>query len=57
METQEQLEDLKRLVMVLLIKLGATSDEIAIALDVDSSLVRKMIPVRKIKKIVDAHAE
>ena len=49
----EQLEDIKRLLMLLLLKLGSTSEEIALALEVDSSAVRKMIPARQIKKIVN----
>lgn len=49
---EKQMEDVKRLLMVLLVKLGATSDELALALDVDSSRIRQMLPVRKIQKIV-----
>lgn len=45
-------DDIKRLLILLLIKLGSTSDEIAAALDVDSSLIRKMIPIKKVKRIV-----
>lgn len=45
------LDDIKRLLIVLLVKLGSTSDEIAHALDVDASAIRKMIPVSKIKPI------
>jgi len=45
-------EDLKRLLILLLLKLGSTSDEIGSALGVDSSSIRKMMPVRKIKKLV-----
>lgn len=47
------MEDVKRLLILLLLKLGSTSDEIALALEVDSSAVRKMIPARQIKKLVD----
>lgn len=47
-----QIEDLKRLMIVLLVKLGATSDEIALALQVDASRVRQMMPVSKIHKLV-----
>jgi hypothetical protein len=49
---EKQLEEIKRLLMVLLFKLGSTSDEIAIALNVDSSRVRQMMPAKKIVKIV-----
>ncbi|WP_315831742.1 hypothetical protein [Bradyrhizobium prioriisuperbiae] len=48
----KQLEDIKRLLVLLLMKLGSSSDEIALALSVDSSAVRRLIPGRKIKKIV-----
>lgn len=44
-------EDVKRLLVLLLLKLGATSEEIGLALGVDPSRVRQMIPGRKIKKI------
>ena len=47
-----QLEDVKRLLVLLLMKLGSPSDEIALALQVDSSSVRKLLPGRKVKKIV-----
>lgn len=47
-----QLEDIKRLLMLLLMKLDATSDEIALALEVDSSVVRRSMPTSKIKKII-----
>lgn len=47
-----QLEDVKRLLILLLAKLGSNSDEIALALQVDSSAIRKMIPMRKVKKLV-----
>ncbi len=46
------LEDIKRLLIVLLLKLGSTSEEIALALNLHPSRVRKMLPTRKIKKIV-----
>jgi len=48
----KKLEDIKRLLVLLLIKLGSNSDEIALALGVDSSLIRKMLPIRQIKRIV-----
>lgn len=57
MADKESSEDLKRLLVLLLLKLGATSEEIGLALDVDSSVVRKMLPVRKIKKIVKSAEE
>lgn len=47
-----QIEDLKRLIILLLAKLGSDSAEIAMALKIDSSGVRKMIQMRKVKKLV-----
>lgn len=44
------LEDIKRLLIVLLLKLGASSQEIGVALGVDSSVVRKMFSMKSIKK-------
>ncbi len=50
--TEKQLDDLKRLMILLLMKLGSPSEEIATALQVDSSVIRRMLPGRKIKRIV-----
>jgi hypothetical protein len=47
-----QLEDIRRLLVLLLMKLGSPSEEIALALQVDSSAVRKLISARKVKKVV-----
>jgi hypothetical protein len=47
-----QIEDLKRLMVLLLAKLGSDSSEIAMALDIDSSGIRKMIQMRKVRKLV-----
>ena len=52
MPADGSMEAVKRLLILLLLKLGSTSDEIAMALDVDSSVIRKMMAVRKVKKIV-----
>jgi hypothetical protein len=51
-QDQGQLEDIKRLLILLLLKLGSNSEEVALALQVDSSAVRRMLPGRQIKKIV-----
>lgn len=45
----KELQSIKKL-LVLLIKSGATSEEIGHALGVDSSRVRQMFPMRKAKK-------
>ncbi len=44
-------EDIKRLLILLLLKLGATSQEIGDSLGVDSSVIRKMLPIRSIKRL------
>jgi len=46
-----ELDSIKKLLLLLLVKLGADSDEIAMALGVDSSGVRKMISMRKVEKL------
>jgi hypothetical protein len=42
-----ELEGAERLLILLLLKLGTPSKEIGLALDVDSSLIRKTFPVKK----------
>jgi hypothetical protein len=49
--TPDESDDIKRLLILLLLKLGATSDEIGLALGIDASAVRRLVPGRKIKKI------
>jgi len=49
--TQNDLEDIKRLLIVLLLKLGASSQEIGVALGVDSSAVRKLFSMKSIRKL------
>ena len=46
-----ELESVKRLLVLLLAKLGSDSDEIAMALDVDGSVIRKMISMRKVERV------
>lgn len=48
----KELDAVKRLLVLLLLKLGSTSDEIGRALGVDSSAVRRLVPAGRIKKIV-----
>lgn len=50
-EEQKQLEDIKRLLVALLVKLGSPSEEIGVVLGVDSSAIRRMFPVGKIRKL------
>lgn len=47
----DDLESIKRLLILLLLKLGSTSQEVGDALGVDPSLIRKMMSVRNIKKV------
>jgi hypothetical protein len=53
----EPLEDIRRLLILLLLKLGSTSEEIALALQVEASGVRKMLPARKVKRLVKSADE
>jgi len=53
-EQLEELQSIKRLLIALLVKLGATSEEIGDVLGVDSSTVRKIVPVTKIRKFKGA---
>lgn len=46
-----ELQAIKKLLVALLLKLGASSQEIATAMDVDSSVVRHMMAVKKIARI------
>ena len=48
---REELSAIKRLLMVLLTKLGADSSELGVALGVSSSRVRDMLPMRKISRL------
>ena len=47
----EELETVRALLMLLLLKLGTTPDEIGTALNVTARRVRQMIPSRQIKKL------
>ena len=44
------LDSIKRLIMLLLLKAGATQGEIAMALGVDQSVVSRMFSAKKVKK-------
>jgi hypothetical protein len=45
-------EAIKRLLVLLLVKLGASSDEIGLALNVSGQRVRQLVPTKRIQKIV-----
>jgi hypothetical protein len=49
----EPLEAIKRLLILSLMKQGADSKEIGLALNIDSSVIRRMIPSNKIKRTSD----
>lgn len=46
---RSELEDIKNLLILLLIKSGASSNEIGVCLGVDSSTIRKKFSMSKIK--------
>lgn len=46
----KELESIKNLLVLMLIKSGSTSEEISSATEEDSSTIRKKFPIRKIKK-------
>ena len=48
----EELEAIKKLLIVLLVKLGSTSQEIGAALGVHHSRVRQIVPTGRIKKLI-----
>lgn len=47
----EELDAVKRLLTLLLLKAGASQGEIAMALQVDQSKVSRMFPARKVKPL------
>ena len=49
---QRELSDIKRLLMVLLYKLGTTQNEVSEALQMDRADVSRMLPARKIQSII-----
>jgi len=49
--TAGELEAIKKLLILLLVKLGSTSEEIGAALGVHHSRVRQLVPTSKVKKI------
>lgn len=46
-----QLEDIRRLLILLLVKLGSDSKEIGSVLGTDSSVIRRLVPARGVKRI------
>lgn len=53
----KETEQVKRLLILLLVKLGATSAEIGSALQVDESVVRRLVPGRQVRKIAVPYLE
>lgn len=50
-KTEKQLDDIRQLLLLLLVKIGSTSEEIGSALGIHQSRVRQLIPISKIKKL------
>ena len=50
-ETQQELEDIKKLLVLLLMKLGTEGGEIAAALGVSNAPVTRMVPKNKVKTL------
>jgi DNA-binding MarR family transcriptional regulator len=48
--TEKELTQIKKLLMLLLIKTGTSQSELAFALQLDQADVSRMLPVRKITK-------
>jgi hypothetical protein len=51
---EKELRQIKHLLMILLFKLGATSDELNIALKMGAANIRRQFSVKKIRKITQA---
>lgn len=47
----EELKDIKKLLMLSLIINGANSEDLASVLGTDGSTIRRMIPMKKLKKL------
>jgi len=51
--TLRELDAIKRLLILMLIKAGASQGEIALALHTDQANVSRMFPARKVKRFED----
>ena len=51
--TEKELNTIKRLLMLFLIKTGTSQDELALALQIDQGDVSHMMPTKAIKKYKD----
>ena len=47
----DELQEIKMLLILLLVKLGTTSDELAMALDMHPGAVRNLISINKVRKL------
>ncbi len=47
----KELDAVKRLMILLLVKLGSDSKEIGMALDISDAQIRQIISMRKVKKV------
>jgi transcriptional regulator len=52
--TLKELDAIKRLLILMLIKAGASQGEIAMALHTDQANVSRMFPARKVKRFEEA---
>jgi hypothetical protein len=52
-----ELQNVKKLLMLLLIKCGATSDEVNLAVGMGASEIRRAFPIKKIAKGVHVKSE
>lgn len=50
---EKELGDIKKLLMLFLVKTGVTQDELALALKIDRAEISRALPTRKIKKYKD----
>jgi hypothetical protein len=48
--TVRELDNIKRLLILLLIKAGASQDELGLALNMDQADVSRLLPARKVKR-------
>ena len=53
--TLKELDAIKRLLILMLIKAGASQGEIAMALHTDQANVSRMFPARKVKRFEEAN--
>lgn len=55
--TTEEIEAVKRLLILLLVKIGASTDEIGLALNVSGRRVRQLVPTKGVQRIAFPRSE